>query len=157
MDDKPILFKNIDEVVLKLTSIFKGLDPNDLRDLVFYMQEFRKNQLLPDNTVFYKTTIPVEALEVSSESTVSEVLVEGFDKYKKLNYSKKDIPPVVAIKEGVRQIIIYGENNAIEAYLKDQDVRAIVLEIENQNIFELFNIDEEEVMFLVPLLQKYKK
>jgi len=153
MPDKKVYFKNFNDLLVKLTKAFSELRPEELRNLLFTLQEFRNNHVIPEDTLIYTTTVPIEGLEVTSEDKVSNILVGGVDKYINLKYQKKYLPPVVIIKGGFRFLIVYGEIFAIEAYIRKHPLKAIVLDLEERDIFEAFKFNDYTAAFLVPLIQ----
>lgn len=157
MEDNLIIYNDYTHLLTQLTEAFSELQPGELRDLLFFLQEFRKEHVIPKDTRYYSLQVPVEGLEVADEDKISEILVEGVSKYEDLKYPEKNLPPVVAVKTRVRQIIVYGEQYAIEAYLRKFSLRAIMIDIGKKNPFEIFNIKEEKTAFLVPIVQERVK
>lgn len=153
MLDKKVYFKNFNELLVKLTKAFSELRPEELRNLLFTLTEFKNNHVIPKDILIYTTTVPLEGLEVTSEDKVSNILVGGIDKYITLKYSEKHLPPVVIIKGGFRFLIVYGEIFAIEAYIRKYPLKAIVLDLEERDIFEIFKFNEYTAAFLTPLVQ----
>lgn len=154
MPDETIYFKNVDDLVVRLTKVFSYLDPNDLRNLLFAIGEFKEGRSIPEDASIYLTDLPLEGLEVLSRNRVSDVLIGGMDKFKKLNYQKKNIPPLIVVKGGIRMIIVYGEMYAIEAYLRNLPARVIVFDIDEQDPFEVFKLNSLNAVFLVPLIEE---
>jgi hypothetical protein len=153
MDDKVTYFKDYNDVITRLTKAFSDLRPDELRDLLFFLQQFKKDKPIPEDAELYSRVVPLEGLEVQSEEKISTILVGGVDKYIDLKYPKKSLPPVIVVRGGVRNIILYGEIFAIEAYLRKQPIRALVIDIQERDPFEVFKLDELTPRFLVPLIQ----
>ncbi|MBN2016416.1 hypothetical protein JW766_06335 [Candidatus Dojkabacteria bacterium] len=154
MDNQTTYFQNYHDLLIKLTTAFSDLQPEELRDILFFLKDFENNNKIPNDIVIYASTLPIEGLEVTSEDKVSQILVGGIEKYIDLKYPKKSLPPVVVLKGGVRNIIIYGEIFAMEAFIRKTPVKAIVLDLEERDVFEVFELNEMTPKFLVPLVKE---
>ncbi len=152
MDNQIIYFKKFNNLIAKLTQTFSDLRPEELRNLLFSLQEFNKNNNIPEDTSIYSTTFQAESLEIISKEKISKVLVGGIKKYINM---KKPIPPVIIIKGNYRFLIVSGESYAIESYLRKKPVKAIVFDINDRDIFETFKFDENWVIFLVPIIKQH--
>lgn len=157
MPDDVIYFDNIDQLITKLTDIFKDLDPRELRDVLFFLDHFRKEKLIPADTLVYVTTIPLEGLEVESRDKVSEVIVGGVKKYQSIKAPTKRLPPIVVLKGSIRLVVVHGELTAVEAYAKSISIKAIILDVEDRDPFETFNIDPTRAVFLIPVIEEAMK
>ncbi|MBU0976112.1 MAG: hypothetical protein ABIE03_06265 [Patescibacteria group bacterium] len=153
MDNKQLIFQDIDDLIVNLTKAFSAVSPNDLRDLMFFIKEFANSHPMPDDTRISTDYVYPEGLEILNTDKISDVLIQGIEKYKDLNYPKKEIPPVVVLRQGIRSIMIFGEMNAVEAYTREQPLQAIILELDDLDIFETFGIDQRRLVFFVPYLQ----
>ncbi len=154
MNDDITYFENYQDLLVNLTKAFSELKAEELRDLLSFLQEFSKNNLMPDDIEIYVTEMPLEGLEIQSKDKASSIFIGGVSKSIDLRYSKKTIPPIVVIKGLFRFLIIYGETFAIEAYIKNTSLKAIVLDLDERDIFETFNFDEKTPVFLTPLIDK---
>ena len=154
MNDDITYFNNFQDLLMNLTKAFSQLKADDLRDLLFFLHEFSKENLIPDDIDIYVSNIPLESLEIQSKDKASAIFIGGVDKSIRLKYSSKKIPPIVIIKGCYRYLIIYGETFAIEAYLKNASIKAIVLDLEERDIFEVFNFNENTPVFLTPLIKE---
>ena len=157
MEDKVTYFQSFQDLLVNLTKAFSKLKADDLRDLLFFLHEFKKNHIVPDDIELYVTELPLEGLEILSEDKASEIFIGGVDKSIKLKYPNKKIPPIVVIKGSYRFLIIYGEIFAIEAYIKQMPIKAIVLDLEERDIFDTFHFNENTPVFLIPLIEKTLK
>jgi len=154
MNDEITYFNSFQDLLVNLTKAFSQLKADELRDLLFFLQEFSKENLIPDDVEIYVSELPLESLEIQSKDRASAIFVGGVDKSIRLKYSSKRIPPIVVIKGFYRYLIIYGETFAIEAYLKNVPIKAIVLDLEDRDIFETFKFNENTPVFLTPLIEE---
>ncbi len=155
--DNTTNFKDYTDLMTKLTEVFSDLQPEELRDILFFLQEFKKGKIIPEDALFYVTYVFLEALEVVDDKKISEILIDGIEKYTTLNYPKRELPPVVVVKSGFRHFVVYGEVFAIEAYIRRIPLRAIVIDIQDNDAFEIFKFDELKTAFLIPLIQSRMK
>jgi hypothetical protein len=152
-----IYLKNYTELIDKINELFKDLGSEEVKNMFFFLNEFNKEGIVPDDARLYITEISTESLEVISKNKVSSVFIGGTRKYVELKYPDRAVPPVVVVKGNIRLVIVYGESFAIESYMKQKAVKAIVIDIGDRDVFEVFNIIPEETYFLVPLVQKEMK
>jgi len=154
MKDERVYFKSYQDLLVNLTKAFSELQAEDLRDMLFFLQEFRKNNTIPEDVIIYSTELPLEGLEVKSKAKASAIFVGGVDKSMKLKYSDKKIPPIVVIKGFYRYLIVYGEMFAIEAYIRKVPIKSIVLDLDERDIFEVFRFDDRTPAFLTALIDQ---
>lgn len=150
---KTIYFDNYNHLLTSLTRAFSDLQPEELRDLLFFLTEFRKEYKIPEDVLIYSQEVPIDALEIKSEEKISEILLGGVDKYIDLNYPKKSLPPVLAVRGENRLIIMYGEMSAIEAYIRKQPLRVLTVDIGERDPFKMFRLNEFAPVFLVPAIE----
>lgn len=156
MDD-PKYFENIHELFTKLNEAFPEIEPQDLRDTLFFLDQFRRETPIPLDTEIYVTSMPLVGMEVISEERVSDVLVGGVKKFESLNYSKKSIPPLVVIKGGFRQVILHGELYAIEAHGRNLPIKSIVFDVGERDPFEAFKLKPNLAVFLTSIMERGKE
>ncbi|MDD3648109.1 MAG: hypothetical protein PHS44_06460 [Candidatus Dojkabacteria bacterium] len=154
MDNKQTFFEDIDDLIANLTKAFPKVVPNDLRDLMFFIKEFSNSHPMPEDTRVLVDYVYPEGLEILNTDKVSDVLIQGVEKYKSLDNPNREIPPIVVLRQGIRSVMIFGEMNAVEAYTREQPLRAIILELDSLDIFETFGIDQRRLVFFVPYLQE---
>lgn len=157
MDQDIVYFQNYEEMLLRLTDVFKDASPNALRDLLFFLKEFSVEHIIPEETIFYATDIAVEGLEITPKEKVSEILVGGIEKYRAVGQQMSSIPPVAVLRSTVRSFVIHGLAHAIEAFVRNLPLYGVVIELEDIDIFEYFKMDEQRSAFLTPLVQQYLK
>ena len=154
MNGQDIYFENIDQLLARLKEVFRELEPNELRDLLFFLDAFRQEHPIPKDSSIYVTEVPIEGLEAVSKDRVSEVLVGGIKKFESLKYPDRKIPPVVVLKGEFRQIIVHGELNAVEAYGRKAPLRAVVIDVGDRDPFEVFKLNPYSAVFLVSIIEK---
>lgn len=157
MNNSVIDFKNIDDLLLRLSKVFKNLLPEEVRELTFFLQNFRNEHSLPYNTIIYAMTVDFTGLEVLSEDKISEIKVAGIAKGEKFKVENLVIPPIVVLRGQERLIILFGEDYAIESYARGLKQTAIFLDIDYENPYKLLKIDPYKLRFFEPLVRKYLK
>ena len=153
MDDQIISINSFEELLLKLQEIFDTVEPGDLKDLLFFLQDFKTEHPQIEECTISIEELPLEGMEVS-ENKISTVLVEGITKYIELHYQKNSLPPVVILRGNIREMILHGEMNAVEGYVRKMPVKSIIFDFGDQDIFEKFKIDPTRVVFLIPVIQR---
>jgi len=148
-----VYLENYADLVNKIHILFEGVRPEDMRNLFFFLNEFNKEEIVPDDARVYISDMSVEGLEVTTQEKVSSAFIGGTKKYIDLKYPDRSIPPIVVLKGNIRTVIVFGEAYAIEAYMKSNVVRAIVIDIGDGDVFSVFNLDPNRAIFLIPLLQ----
>jgi hypothetical protein len=153
MNGQIISINSFEELLVKLQEIFETVEPGDLKDLLFFLQDFKVEHPQVEECTISIEELPLEGMEVN-ENKISTVLVEGITKYTELHYQKNNLPPVVVLKGNIRELILHGEMNAVEGYVRKMPVKSIILDIGDQDIFEKFKIDPTRVVFLIPAIQR---
>jgi hypothetical protein len=156
MDDQ-IQIKNYHDLLINLSKTFDKLKTEELRDLLFFLSEFEKDHVIPEDIFIYVSQVNIESLEIQSKDKASNITIGGISKYMNIKYSKNELPPIVIVKGAYRYLILYGESYAIEAYFRKTPIKAIVLDLEERDIFETFEIDYTQSVFLLPILENYAK
>lgn len=154
MDDKVIHFENIDKLINGLHEVFNDLEATELRDLLFFLDNFRKEHPIPEGVSVYVATVPIGGLEIIAGAKISEVLIAGVKKFLSLGKSERSLPPIVVVKGGLRRIILYGELNAVEAYIRNKPIRGIVFDLEDADPLEFFKLDPRGAAYLVPFIEE---
>lgn len=157
MENKITHYKNINDFLTNINDAFPNIEANDLRDFWITLTDLTKPIDFPEDTFYYTTTLELDSLEVVSEEKISSSLISGIDKYKQLKYSRKSIPPALVVRDGVRELILSGETHAVEAFKRNTDLKAFVIDIGDEDIFHLFGIDPNQPVFLVPLIKSLQK
>lgn len=150
-------YNSINDFLTNINDAFPNVDANDLRDFWINLTDLTKPIDFPEDTLYYTDKLDLEGLEVVSEDKISSSLISGIEKYKQLKYSQKSIPPIFVVRGGVRELILYGETHAVEAFKRKAELKAFVIDLGDEDIFEFFNIDPNQPIFLVPLLERLQK
>lgn len=154
MAEDTIFLQDAEDLMGRLNKLFDNLGPDALREVTFFLREFHKRYPMPKDTVIYVTELPVVSLEVTSHRLITDAMVGGIEKYTELQMKKKTLPPVIVVKGGIRNIIVYGEPFAVEAYVRDVPLRAIVYDVGDRNPFEVLSLGDWESAFVTPLVDK---
>lgn len=147
-------FENYKDLLLRLSEVFDYLQPEELRDMLFFLENFNKDQIVPKDAEIFVGEVPFDGLEISSEDKVPDVLIGGTSKFQQLEKKKEYIAPVVIAKGEVRLLIVYGEMNAIEAYIRKMPLTAIFIDFGKKDIFKTLKLNPDNARLLTPIIEE---